>query len=195
MRTRFRIREGVMVVFQVIPAGGRHCLKLVVRQGAVVVSPGRPQGIMKLIIGVVHLIDPEDSLEAALVEGTVVSDQREPLNLRGNLFPDIRENRSVVGVFRAQAVNLLAEPLIVLGLWMNEAVEGVHDLIIADDDDTNAADAARLLIGSLEVYGTERTQFAHCRTKIAIIPLSLFGNPRFWNMVLGHETAQPSPVL
>ena len=47
---------------------------------------------MEIIVGVVHLIDPEHGLEAAFVETGVVRNQRESLDERLYLFPDIGES-------------------------------------------------------------------------------------------------------
>ncbi len=84
--------------------------------------------------------------------------ERKALNHRGDLLPYIREHRSVLRVLLREAVDLLTEPLIVLRLGVNQAVERIHYLAITDDDHSNAADAGTTLIGCLEVYGGKRFQ-------------------------------------
>lgn len=107
---------------------------------------------MEAVVGVVHLIYLEDFLQASLVEWGIVRHKRQPLDFRGNLLPNIREYRSVFGVFLADAVHLLAEPFVVFGLRMDEAVERVHDLPVPDNNDSHAADAAAALVRCLEIY-------------------------------------------
>ena len=62
------IGEGVMMVHEVIPAGSGYGLELMVRKPAAEVASGSRQGVVELIVRVVHLIDPEHSLETSLVE-------------------------------------------------------------------------------------------------------------------------------
>ena len=52
-------------------------------------------------------------------------------------------------------VYLLAEPGVVVRIWMDEAVEGVHHFPIAHDDNSRRAHAGGAAVGGLEVYGYE----------------------------------------
>lgn len=110
---------------------------------------------MEDVVRVIHLINPEDSLQAALVEGTVVGDQGEVPDQGDDLLPHVGEYRGVIGVLRPQAVHLSAEPLVVLRLGMYEAVERVHYPPAAYDDHPDAAHAGGLLVRRLEVYRRE----------------------------------------
>ena len=65
-----------MVVHEVIAAGCGDGLELMVGETAAEVSAGSSEGVVELIVGIVHLIHPEDSLEAAFVETGVMSHQR-----------------------------------------------------------------------------------------------------------------------
>lgn len=135
MGAGFCVGEGVVVVFEDVAAGGGDGVELVVGEAAAEVASGGGEGVVELVVGVVHLVDSEDGFEAAFVETAVVGDEREAFDLVLNLLPDYGEDRGVFGVFFGEAVDLLAEPLVVFGLGVDEAVEGVYDLSVTDDDD------------------------------------------------------------
>ena len=63
------------------------------------------------------------------------------------------EQRRVLSVIWPQAVDLLAEPGIVVRIGMNQAIERVHHFPIAHDDDAHGADAAGAAVGGFEVDG------------------------------------------
>ena len=114
-------------------------------------AAGGGQGIIKHIIGVIHPVHPENGLETTLVEAGVVRHQRESLNERINLLPDVREHRRILGVLRPQPVHPPAEPLIILRLRMDQAVEPVYNLPSADNHHPHAAHAGQLLVRRLKV--------------------------------------------
>ncbi len=136
-------------------ASSSYGLELVIGQTASEMTPGGCQSVIKNIVRVIHLIDPENRLKATLIKSRVVCDQGKALDARGNLLPHIWEYWSSVGVFRPQAVNPLAEPLIVFGLGMDEAVEGIRYLTVTNDHHSHATHAGRLLVGSFEIYCRE----------------------------------------
>lgn len=76
MRTRFGICQGVVMSRQVIPAGGCYSLELMVGQAAAVNAARHSQGVVELVVRIVHLIHPEDLLEAAFIKGTVMRHER-----------------------------------------------------------------------------------------------------------------------
>ena len=61
-----------MVVHEVISAGCGDGLELMVRKPAAEVTSGSREGVVELIVGIVHLIYPEGSLETPFVETGVV---------------------------------------------------------------------------------------------------------------------------
>ena len=69
------IRKGVMVVHEVISAGCRDGLELMVGEPAAEVTSGSREGVVELIVGIVHLIDTEHGLETSFVETGVMSHQ------------------------------------------------------------------------------------------------------------------------
>ena len=152
-RARLRVGEGVVVVGHRTAAGGGDGVQLVVGQTVAEVAAGGPAGAEELIIRVVHLIDLEHGLETALVEGAVVSHQRQSFNQRLDLPPHGGEHGCVVGVFVREAVHFLAEPGVVVGLGLDERVEGVGDDASAHHHHAHAAHAAAVPVGGLEIYG------------------------------------------
>ncbi len=123
------------------------------------IPPRRCKGIVKFVVGIVHLIYLEDSLEAALVETGVVRNQRESLDERPYLLPDIWEYRCIFSILRPKTVYPPAEPLVVLGLGVDEAVEGIYNLPITYYHHSYGAYAGRLLIRRFEVYCRKISHF------------------------------------
>ena len=91
MSTGFRIGQGMMVIGQVITAGCGNRLQLMVRQTAAEILTGGRKCIIELILGIIHLIHPENLFQTSFIEPAVVCHKREALNLRGYLLPDIRK--------------------------------------------------------------------------------------------------------
>ena len=151
IRTGLCISKSMMMARQVVPASRCHCLELMIRKAATEMPTGCGQCIVKNIVRIVHLVDPVNGLQAAFIEAGVVRHQWVILQQWMDLLPDLREHRRVLRILRPKTVHLAAEPLVVFRLRMNEAVEGIHDNVIADNDYADAAHAARLLVRSLEV--------------------------------------------
>ena len=57
-----------MVVHEIISAGCGDGLELMVRKTAAEMPSGSSEGVVELIVGIVHLIHLEHGLEAAFVE-------------------------------------------------------------------------------------------------------------------------------
>jgi len=89
----------MMMIRQIIAAGGGNSLKLMVRKTVTKMAPGSRQRVVELIIWVIHLIHPEHFAQAALVETRIVRHQGQTLDLRSNLFPDTWEYRSILRIF------------------------------------------------------------------------------------------------
>ena len=151
MRTGLCISQSVMMARQIVPAGCSHCLELMIRKAAAEMPAGSGQCIVENIVRIIHLIDPVYGFQAAFIEAGVVRHKWVIFQQRMDLLPDLREHRRVLRILRPKTVHLAAEPLIVFRLRMDEAVEGIHDDVIADDNHADAAHAARLLIRGLEV--------------------------------------------
>ena len=71
------------------------------------------------------------------------------------LLPYFREYQRIVRITLAQPMYALAPIVVVVRLWLNQAIETVCYLPIAHHDHSYGADARRLLIGRLEIDGNE----------------------------------------
>ena len=98
------------MVFEHISAGFRNSVKLMIGQSFAEKFAGSPASAFELVVGVGHAVGLEDGFQAAFVKGTVVCDKCKPFNFWRDLFPYIRENRSIVGVAVPKSVYLLAIP-------------------------------------------------------------------------------------
>ena len=143
------------MVLEGVAAGGRHGVQLVIRQLLSEMAARGTAGAKELVIRIIHLIGLEHGLEATLIEGTVVGHQGQSGDARGDLSPHFREGRGAVGVFRSQTVHFLTEPCVVVGHGMDETVESVGDNAVAHDHHADAAHAAALSVGGLEINSCE----------------------------------------
>ena len=151
MRTGLCISKSMMMARQVVPASRCHCLELMIWKAAAEMPAGSGQCIVENVVRVVHLVDPVNGFQAAFIKAGIVRHKWVIFQQRLDLFPDLWEHWRILSIFRSKTVHLAAEPLIVFRLRMDEAVEGIHDDVIADDNHADAAHAARLLVRSLEV--------------------------------------------
>lgn len=149
--TSFGIGQGMVMVREVKPAGGGYGLELVVGKPVAEMPSGGGEGVMEDIVRIVHPVYLVHGLEAALVKPGIVRHQRQSFNLGRNLGPNFREHRRILGVFGRKPVHPLAEPLEILRFRMDEAVERIHHFSAAHNHNSNAAHAARLLIGRFKV--------------------------------------------
>ena len=151
----FGVGEGVVVVEEVVAAGGGDGGKPVVREPVAEEAPRGREGVAEHIVGIVHPVHAEHGLQAAFVKAAVVRHQGQPFDQGLDPGPYIREHGRVLRVFGAKPMDLPAEPHIVFGFGVDEAVERVHDLSAADDDHADAAHAGGAFVGGFEVDGGE----------------------------------------
>ena len=156
------IGQGVMMVDKVESAGRRHGVQLVIGQYLSKVFSRSPTSTIELIIRVIHLIDAHHGLQATLVERAIVRHQRQALNERLDLSPDVWKHGRVLGVLLGDAMHERVPIQIIIRLWLNERIERVHKLAVANNHHADATHAAALVIGGLEVYGGEGVQFLMC---------------------------------
>jgi hypothetical protein len=127
-------------------------MQLMVRQ--IGHSPaGGPASVIKKIVGIIHLIDAEDGLQASFVKGTVVGYQGEAFYQGLYLLPYLGKDGGFLGVFPAKAVDLRAPIGIVVRLGLDEGIELFRNLPVPHDDNANGTNAAALVVGCLEIYG------------------------------------------
>ena len=121
----------MVVVFKGESARSGYGLELMILEMRKLAAGGT-ECVVELVVGVVHLICAEDRFQAGFVEPFVVGDEREE-GLSGSgsflvgeaeqglyLCPYLWEDRGFLGVFTAEAVNLGAEVVVVVGLWLDE---------------------------------------------------------------------------
>ena len=95
---------------------------------------------MEFVIRIVHLITTEHCFQATLIKGLVVSHKRKPLNQWFNLFPDLWEHWGLLCVLSSQAMYLSTPVIIIVGLWLDQRVEGIYGLTITHYHHSNRAD-------------------------------------------------------
>ena len=152
-RAGLRVGQRVVVVGHRAAAGLGHGVQLVVGQPPSEMMPRSPAGAEELIVGIVHLIDAEHGPEATLVKRTVVRHEGQSCDERLYLPPHGGEHGGVFGVLVRESVYRLAEPGVVVGFGMDEAVERVGDDATEHHHHAHAADAAALPVGGFEIYG------------------------------------------
>ena len=107
---------------------------------------------MERIVGVIHLIDAEDSFQATLVERLVMGYERETGYLGFYLLPNFREDRSILCIGGAQAMHLTAPVVVIFRFWFDERVELIHYLAAANYDNANRAYRTALVVGCFKIY-------------------------------------------
>ena len=115
------------MIFHLETADGGYCVQVMVVQVREKATRG-PEGIKELVVGVVHLINPEHCFQATLVKRFVVGHQEQALNQGFYLRPDVRENRCIIGICTAKAVNLGTPIVVVVRLRLNERIECIDNL-------------------------------------------------------------------
>ena len=168
---------------------GRYGLELMVWQQREIV-PRSPQGVAERVVGIIHAVGSEGRLQTTLIEAGVVSHQRQTLDERFHLSPDIGEDGRVLSVSHRQAMDPRAPVSIVFGFGLDERIERVAELTIANDDDAHRANRTGIVVGGLEVYGGEVVHSDCKLTKSS--PILQFLNALF---VILINTAQAWNIL
>lgn len=146
----FGIGESMVMVLQVVAAVGGYGVQLVVWKMWKDAARGAER-VVEHVVGIVHLIDSEHCFQASLVERTIVCHERKVLNEWFYLCPHLWKDWCFAGVGTAKTVHSGAPVVVIVWLWLDERVERVCYLAIADDDDANRADRRTAAVGCLEV--------------------------------------------
>lgn len=83
---------------------------------------------MKLIVGIVHLIDTEHGFQTTLVKSLVVGNQWKSFNLWLYLPPYLGEYWSILCVSGTKTMYLAAPIVVILRFGLYEGVEPIHNL-------------------------------------------------------------------
>ena len=116
----------MMVVLQVISAASGNDVEIVMS-----FRPAFARchtGTVKLIVGIIHLIDTKYGFQTTLVKCLVMSHQWQSLDEWLNLLPYLGKDWCIVGVFSTKAMNLTASVVIILWLRLDEGIELIHYL-------------------------------------------------------------------
>ena len=92
MGTGFCIRQSVMMARQVVPAGCRHCLELMIRKAVPEMPAGSSQCIVENIVRIVHLVHPVNGFQATFIKPGIVRHKWVFFQQRMDLLPDLREH-------------------------------------------------------------------------------------------------------
>ena len=148
---RFGVGQSIVVLSQVKSAVGSNGVQLMVGQ-LLELALGGHAGAVELIVRIIHLVATKHGLQAALVKGFVMGNERQPLNQGLDLGPNEREYGSIVGVLMAQAVYALAPVAVIVGFGLDKGIEGVGDFTVTHDDDPHRTHAGAFVVGGLKVY-------------------------------------------
>jgi len=147
----------MMVVLKIVSATPGYDVQIVVTAGPNLTR--LDECTIERIVGIVHLIHAEYSLEASLIKGFVVSHKRQSFYLGLYLLPHIGEDGRFLSVLTAEPIDAGTNVIIIVGLGMDKRVELVYFLAITDYDDADRAYTGPLEVGCLEVY---RCEIFHC---------------------------------
>ena len=138
-----------MVVRHIETAGSSDCLQLVV--GRLAEHPaGNTECVVKLIVGVIHLIYPEHCFQTTFVKWLVVSYQWQALNQRLYLPPYFGKDGSIVSIGLGESVHLCVLVTVITRFRVDERVERIYYLTIPDYYHTHRANRRTALVGGFK---------------------------------------------
>ena len=108
-------------------------------------------GAVEWIIRIVHLVSAKDCFQTTLIKSFVVGYKGKTLNQWLYLFPDFWEDGGFLCVLTRETMHLGTPIIIIIGLRLDQRVEGINNLAISDDDHTNGANTGSLVVGSLKI--------------------------------------------
>lgn len=151
-RTGFCIGQCMMVVIQLIAADGSHRMQLVILQ-SLHGSAGHAQGIIELIVRIIHLVHAKDCFQTAFIKRAVVGHQWQTFYQRCYLFPHLRKYRSIICIPTGQSMHLRTPVVVIVRFGIDEGVKGVNYLVVSYNDHTYRTDGRPFAVSGLKVYG------------------------------------------
>ena len=149
--TGLGISKGIVVHREVVAAKGCNSMQLMILCTGK--SPaGSGKGVVKAVVGIIHLINLERGFKAALVKAFVMSHQRQPLNERLHLLPHLAEHRCLLGIFARQAMHSAAPIGVIVWLGLYKRIERVGNLTVTHNHHAHAAHRTTLAVGRLKIY-------------------------------------------
>jgi hypothetical protein len=110
------------------------------------------QGVVELVVRIIHLIDTEHGFQTAFVEGLVVGHEGQTFDKWFYLCPHLGKYGGFLSIFTAETMHLAAPIVIVVGLWLYERIEGIDNLAVPDNDNAHRTNGATLVVGCFEIY-------------------------------------------
>ena len=158
---------------EVIATSSSNGMQLMIREEMPKLPTGSGKRIIETVVRIVHLIGFEHGLQATLVETCIVGHEWDGGYLIANFFkcllfgeecfaysifyllPYFRKHRCIIGILMPKPMHPLTEVAVVVRLGLDKAVERVYHLTVPYQHHAYGADARRVLIGCLEIYGYE----------------------------------------
>ena len=153
LRAGLGVGQGMVVAAQVVSAAQGHGRQPVVGQRLAEGASRGSAGAVERVSGILHAVAGEHGLQAALVEGTVVGHQRQPLYQRGDVRPHGGEVGGRCRVLLRQPVYAGVPVAVIVGAGMDEPVDAVGHGSAPHHDHPHAAYARALAVGGLKVDG------------------------------------------
>ncbi len=163
----------MMMVLQIITAGGRHGMQLMIGQLPPEVAARRLAGAEKEIAGVRQAVKVERGPQAPLVERRVVCHERQPVDQCVDLGPHILELGRLVGIGAGQTVHLRVETAVEIRARPDQPIDFLRHLAVAHDDHAHRTDARPVAVGRLEIDRCE------IHEEISFMPGQISGNGAF----------------
>ena len=148
------------MVDEVIATGRSYSVKLMVWQLTTEMAARGATGAEELIIRIIHLVAAHHRFEASLVERTVVRHQRQAFDQRLNLFPNVWEHRSILGIRLGNSMYHSVPVKIVVWFWLNQGIELIRDNTVTYHHYPNTAHTGGMIVGGLKIDGSEVVHFA-----------------------------------
>lgn len=124
------------MILQPVTAGSSDGVELMVLKMSELAA-GCGKGVVELVVRIIHLIDAKDGFQAGFIEGAVVGNKGQTFDERLDLCPDLREDGGFFSVLATKAVDTGAPVVVVVGLGLDERVEGIYYLPTSHNDYTD----------------------------------------------------------
>ena len=110
-----------------------------------------PASAEEFITRIIHAVFAEHRLKAALVERTVMGNERKSLYFRLYLLPYVGEGQGVLDILHGETVHSRCEIGKEVGAGKYKAVETVGHDAVPHHHDSHAAHAGTVLVGCLKI--------------------------------------------
>ena len=130
------------------------------------------QRVVKLIIGVIHVINTEYGLQTAFIKRSVVGHKGQTFYQRLYLSPYFWKNWCIVSIFMTKTMHLATPVVIIVRLWLDKRVERIDYLTTTNNDNSNRAYATALIVCRFKIYCCKILHYTYF---LFLLRLSLHG--------------------